>query len=126
MELFDYFMQFLLENCPVKDEEFLGVRMSLIEAVKDYQYLTLKTDNGKFIGFITWEIRKSLNEENKIDIGITNLVIEKRCRGTYPLIKIINHLRIQYSNIDQFIWMNRRTKKMFEAKQKDKTCLSTL
>jgi hypothetical protein len=129
MEHYDYLMQFMLENTPVKDEEFDKVRWSLIQAAQDKQYYMLykNRDNyAELCGFLTWEIRPSLDFKDKIDLGITNLVIAKRCRGTYPLIKATNHLRRLYPNIDKFVWRSRKKNKMFEAQQKDEKCLSIL
>lgn len=124
MELCDYLMQFLLENSSIKEEEFDSIHWSLINATKDKKYLLLNGDNGNFVGFLTWEIRISENDNDKIDLGVTNLVIEKRCRGTFPLLRAINHLRKQYSNVDKFIWESRKKNRIFEAKQKDKKCSS--
>src|SRR5271166_5112849 len=114
MELFDYLMQFMMENMVVKDEEFDKVRWSLIKAVENKQYYMIYTESpgfAEFLGFLTWEVRPSETIDGKIDLGITNLVIAKRCRGKYPLIKAANHLRQIYPNIDKFIWMSRKKNK---------------
>jgi len=124
MELLDYYMDFLLLNSTVKLEELDKIYNSIKKAVELKQYFELHND-GKFCGFLTWEIRASKSDKDKIDLGITNLVIQERCRGQYPLIKAINHLRKKYPNIDKFIWKNRRKNRLFEAKQKDKLCLAT-
>lgn len=123
MELFDYLMQFLLENMTIKDEEFDTTRWSIIKAVECNQYEVLHSDDGKFVGFLTWETRKSLNDQNKIDIGISNLVIGKRYRKSYDLHRVINYLRSKNNNIDKIMWENRSKKRLFEAKQKEKSCL---
>lgn len=115
-----------MENSSIKDEEFDKVHWSLVVATMDKHVVYLNDENDKFIGFLTWEIRQSDEKYKEIDLGITNLVISKKFRGIYPLHRITTFLRNQYPNIHKFIWMNRKKKRMFEAKQKEKLCLNTL
>ncbi len=124
MELYDYLMQFLLENCSIKDDEFDVIRWSIIVAVMHKQYFLINDDAGQFIGFLTWEIRQSENDDRKIDLGINNLVIGKKHRGKFDIHRITNILRQQYPNMDKFVWRNRKKKELKEFKQKDNSCLS--
>jgi hypothetical protein len=120
MELFDYFFQVLMANVDnLRTEELMSIHWSLIKAVEVGQYKELYQD-GKFVGFVTWEIRPNEIRYAKIDIGITNLVIIKKARGTYSLMSIINYLRQQYPNVASFVWQNRKLKELKEFKQRGK------
>jgi len=122
MELFDYYMEFLLMNSVIKLDEWDKIHNSIKRAVYTGQYIELK-DDGVFYGFVSWETRPS-KEKDKVDVGLTNLVIVKNLRGQYPLHRLKKLLLDKY-NVDKFIWLNRRKKRLFESKQGSKLCLST-
>jgi hypothetical protein len=111
MELYDHFYQLAVwEVDNLRTEELMTLHWSLRKAVECGQYKELQDFRGKFCGFVTWEIKPNEVRYGKIDIGITNLVIMKKARGTYTLLRIINYLRNKYPNIASFVWKNRKTK----------------
>lgn len=120
MELFDYFINVLIQNVDyhISDIELINIRWSLMNAVEFNQYMILENCDRKFCGFMTWEIRNNSNKEDMIDLGINNLVIIKSARGTYNLMRSVNILRSKYPNVASFVWHNRKHNEVYEFRQR--------
>lgn len=96
-----------------------GFISSMDDCIVRGQFTFLKTEDGQDLGFYSWEIQQSENDRHKLDVGIINLVIFKKHRGQYNLMKIVRYLRSKYApNIDKICWHNLRRNEMRNFKQR--------
>lgn len=88
------------------------VSESLDRALTLGQFKYIFDDNGRELGFYSWEI-------NGNDIAINNLLIYKGNEGKYTLKRIISYLKARY-DVHNFIWNRRKTGALKVFKQRNK------